>query len=281
MTAVDAKLPHAEVIGTPIAHSKSPLIHRFWLEQLHIPAHYEACHVMPAELADYLGLRRTEREWRGCNVTIPHKQAAATLVDVLDSRAAAVGAVNTILHEHDRTLLGTNTDVDGVAEAVAAGDWHGGPAVVLGAGGAARAAFAFLAEAGGDVCVLARDADKASRAAADCGLSARILPFAAGSGAFAGAGLLINATQLGMTGQAAMPGFVLDELDRMAPGAVVFDMVYAPLETELLAAARSRRLVPIDGLTMLIGQAATAFEKFFGRRPPRECDAELRRMLTA
>jgi shikimate dehydrogenase len=285
MTAVDAKLPHAEVIGTPIAHSKSPLIHGFWLERLHIPAHYEPCHVMPAELADYLGLRRTEREWRGCNVTIPHKEAAVLLVDVLDARASAVGAVNTILHQHDRTLLGTNTDVDGVAEAVAAGGWSrnetNGPAVVLGAGGAARAAFKFLAETGDEVRVLARDPAKARRAAADCGLSARIFPFAAASGAFAGASLLINATQLGMSGQQAMPGFVLDELAAMAPGGVVFDMVYAPLETKLLAAAHAAGLVPVDGLTMLIGQAATAFEKFFGRPPPRECDAELRALLTA
>jgi shikimate dehydrogenase len=281
MTAGDARLPYAEVIGTPIAHSKSPLIHGFWLHRLHIAAHYEPCHVMPAELADYLGLRRTERAWRGCNVTIPHKEAAVLQVDVLDERAAAVGAVNTIVHQHDRTLLGTNTDVDGVAEAVAAGRWSSGPAVVLGAGGAARAAFAFLAQAGAEVRVLARDPDKARRAATDCGLDAEVFPFAAASGAFAGAGLLINATQLGMSGQAAMPGFVLDELARMAPGAVVFDMVYAPLETDLLAAARARGLAAVDGLTMLIGQAATAFAKFFGHPPPREFDADLRDLLMA
>jgi shikimate dehydrogenase len=281
MSGADARLPQAEVIGTPIAHSKSPKIHGFWLEKLGIPATYRACHVMPAELVTYLGVRRNDASWRGCNVTIPHKESAALLVDSLDARAAAVGATNTILRQADGTLLGTNTDVDGVEEALCAGGWSGGPAVVLGAGGAARAAFRYLAGSDAEVRVLARDEAKARRALADCGLSARVDGFAAGSGALAGASLLINATQLGMTGQAPMPDFVLRELAAMAPAAVVFDMVYSPLETALLAAARAGGLTPVDGLTMLLGQAATAFEKFFGRSPPREFDTELRAMLTA
>jgi shikimate dehydrogenase len=281
MTALDAKLPHAEVIGTPIAHSKSPMIHGFWLGKLGIPAAYRACHVMPAELVTYLGVRRNDPSWRGCNVTIPHKESAALLVDSLDARAAAVGATNAILRQADGTLLGTNTDVDGVEEALRAGRWSGGPAVVLGAGGAARAAFRYLAGTDAEVRVLARDEAKARRALADCGLSAKVDGFAPGNDALAGASLLINATQLGMTGQAPMPDFVLGELAAMAAAAVVFDMVYAPLETSLLSAARTAGLAPVDGLTMLLGQAATAFAKFFGRSPPREFDAELRAMLTA
>lgn len=281
MTGGDAKLPHAEVIGTPIAHSKSPLIHGFWLEELGIAARYSRCHVMPAELATYLGVRRNDPSWRGCNVTIPHKESAALLVETLDARAAAVGATNTILRQRDGTLLGTNTDVDGVGEALAAGGWSGGDAVVLGAGGAARAAFKFLADADARVRVLARNPEKARGAAIDCGLAAEVEAFSPETLALRDATLLINATQLGMAGQEAMPAFVIDALTTMAPGAVVFDMVYAPLETALLSAADRHGLTPVDGLTMLIGQAATAFEKFFGRAPPRDRDAELRTLLTA
>ena len=275
----DAKVPRAEVIGCPISHSRSPAIHGFWLARCGLVARYEACHVMPAELVSYLGVRRHQADWRGCNVTIPHKETAALLVDALDARASAVGATNTILREADGSLLGTNTDVDGVAEALAGADVDG-PAVVIGAGGAARAAFVHLAASGRETRVLVRDPAKARRAVAECGLDAQIITLVPDSGGFADAALLINATQLGMSGQSAMPPFVLGDLWMMRPGALVFDMVYAPLETELLAAAAREGLRAVDGLTMLIGQAATAFEHFFGWSPPREHDAELRRMLT-
>ncbi len=272
--------PYAEVIGDPIAHSKSPLIHGYWLSKLGIDAEYRACHVIPAELATYLAARRADPWWRGCNVTIPHKESVMLLVDTLSPRAAAVGATNTVLRREE-TLLGMNTDIDGVEEAVRAGGWGGGPVVVLGAGGAARAAFKYLAGTDAQVRILARDDAKARRAVADCGLEAEIYDFVPDSRAFRGAALLVNATQLGMAGQNAMPQFVLDEMNLMEPASVVFDMVYAPLETSLLAAALDYDHIPIDGLTMLIGQAATAFENFFGRSPPRERDAELRGLLTA
>ena len=281
MTALDTRVPHAEVIGCPIAHSRSPAIHGFWLERLGIAARYQACHVMPAELVSYLGVRRNDPSWRGCNVTIPHKQTAALLVDSLDARAAAVGATNTILRQSDGALLGTNTDVDGIGEALDRAGWTGDTAVVLGSGGAARAAFAYLAAKSCDVRILARSNAKARAAAAECGLAAAVLPFAAGTGALSGASLLINATQLGMRGEPAMPDFVFDEIAAMDPGAVVFDMVYAPLVTGLLAAATHAGRRPVDGLAMLIGQAATAFTHFFGRPPPREHDAALRALLTA
>lgn len=129
--------------------------------------------------------------------------------------------------------------------------------------------------------VLARTPDKARRAAADCGLAVDVLPFAAGTGAFADATLVINATQLGMTGQQAMPGFVLEEVALLAPGALVFDMVYVPLETALLGAARAHGARTADGLLMLVGQAAVAFERFFGQPPPRQFDGELRERLLA
>jgi shikimate dehydrogenase len=273
---------HAEVIGDPIDHSKSPLIHNFWLGKLGLDAEYHACRVPPGELADYARRRRAVAEWRGCNVTIPHKQAIIPLVDEVEVGAAAIGAVNTVYRLADGRLGGANTDVDGVVEAIGPTVLPGRDAAVIGAGGAARAAFAFLARQGcASVRVLARNPDKAAQAAKDCGLAAEVLPFAARSGALDGAALLINATQQGMAGQDPMPGFVLEELAGMAAGALVFDMVYAPLETELLATARKLGLRTADGLLMLVGQAATAFELFFGQAPPRQHDAELRALLTS
>lgn len=275
-------LPYAEVIGDPIAHSKSPLIHTFWLEHLGLDADYRACRVPAADLPQYLAQRRADPDWRGCNVTIPHKEAVAPLLDAPDARASAIGAVNTIVHRPDGGLAGTNTDVDGIAAAVGGLALAGRTAAVIGAGGAARAAFAFLAAQDcREVRVLARSPDKAARAAAECGLAARIVPFAPGSGGFDGAALVVNATQLGMSGQDAMPGFVLDELTGTTGDALVFDMVYAPLDTALLQTARAQGLGTADGLVMLIGQAATAFERFFGVSPPREFDAELRALLTS
>ncbi len=273
---------YAEVIGDPISHSKSPLIHGFWLEKLGIAADYRACHVPSQDLPAYLASRRADPHWRGCNVTIPHKEAIGVLIDAPDAKALAIGAVNTVVPLPGGGLGGTNTDVDGVADAVGDLRLDGRHAVVIGAGGAARAAFAFLATRGcASVRVLARTPDKARRAAADCGLAVDVFPFAAGTGAFAAATLVINATQLGMTGQDAMPGFVLDELALLAPGALVFDMVYAPLETALLAAARAQGARTADGLLMLVGQAAVAFGRFFGQAAPRAFDAELRERLTA
>ena len=277
--------PYAEVIGDPIAHSKSPLIHTFWLDKLGLAERfaYRKTHVRPGELADFLAGRRADPLWRGCNVTIPHKEPVAQLVDELDAaKVKAIGAVNTVVPLGVGRLLGTNTDVDGVGEAVAAARLDGRAAVVLGAGGAGRAAFAWLKQAGcADVRVMARNAGKAQAAIAPSGLHAGLFPFAPDSGAFAGAALVINSTQLGMNGQEPMPAFVLDELAALAPDALVFDMVYAPLETALLKAARARGLATADGLEMLVGQAATAFEKFFGVAAPRQHDAELRGILTS
>lgn len=272
---------YAEVIGDPIAHSKSPLIHNFWLEKLGIDAEYRACHVRPENLAGYFSQRRADSLWRGCNITIPHKESVVPHLDSVDARALGVGAVNCAYRADKEHLGGINTDIDGIAEAVGGLQLSGRRAVVIGAGGAARAAFAFLAGYQGvSVTILARSPDKATRAARDCGLAAEVVPFEAQADAISGASLLINATQLGMTGQDAMPQFVLDQIDQLAGDALVFDMVYAPLETELLEAARRRNRKAVDGLVMLVGQAATAFEKFFDRPPPREHDAKLRDILT-
>lgn len=273
--------PYAEVIGDPISHSKSPLIHNFWLEKLGIDADYRACHVRPEELADYFDARRQDADWRGCNVTIPHKENVQAYLDGLDSKAQAVGAVNCVYRNADGLLVGTNTDVDGVGDALSGIGLAGQVACVIGAGGAARSAFSVLAgKQCGSVFLMARDPQKAVKVAQACGLPGVGTPLEAGTRALKEGMLLVNATQLGMTGQPAMPGFVLSELVDMAQGAAVFDMVYAPLETELLAAAKRAGLRTVDGLVMLIGQAASAFAHFFGKIPPRQHDDQLRRLLT-
>ncbi|MGE3690687.1 MAG: shikimate dehydrogenase, partial [Novosphingobium sp.] len=190
--------------------------------------------------------------------------------------------VITVYRGVDGELVGTNSDVDGVAEALTGLDLEGQEVAVIGAGGAARAAFAVLAERKcAAVHVLARNPEKAVKVADSCGVFGVGVALAADSAALYESMLLINATQLGMTGQERMPTFVLNELNELAEGALVFDMVYAPLETDLLAAARRKGLRTSDGLVMLVGQAAVAFGKFFGQPAPREHDAELRALLTA
>lgn len=272
--------PYAEVIGDPIAHSKSPLIHNFWLEKLGIDAEYRAKRVRGEELEFYFNARKQDRDWRGCNVTIPHKEQVFGFADIVDEAAQAIGASNCLFRDSEHRLIATNTDVEGVRAAIGVLSLAGADVCVLGGGGAARAAFHALKGSRCSLLVLARDPDKAARAAVEAGTSGRGVSLEAGNNALAGASLFINATQLGMVGQAAMPSHILSDLSDMAPGAMVFDMVYAPLETELLREARARGLVTVDGLEMLVAQAASAFELLFGQAPPREHDAELRRRLT-
>lgn len=272
--------PYAEVIGDPIAHSKSPLIHNFWLEKLGIDAEYRACHVRSEELADYFAQRRQDPDWRGCNVTIPHKEKVLVLADEIDANAKAVGASNCLSRDDKGRLVATNTDVVGVSEAIAHIDLVGVDVCVLGNGGAARAAFHALDDRRNYLLVLARNPEKAVQVSAEAGCPGTGVLLEPGNTALVGAELFINATQLGMVGQEAMPSFVLSDLADMNDDATVFDMVYAPLETELLAAARRRGLRTVDGLVMLVGQAAAAFERFFGQPAPREHDAELRALLT-
>jgi len=275
------KKVYAEVIGDPVSHSKSPAIHNFWLGKLGIDAEYRACHVRKPDLEGYFARRRADPAWRGCNVTIPHKELVAPWLERLDDRASAVGAVNTVYRDPDNRLLGTNTDVDGVADALASAGLPGVDVCVIGAGGAARSAFHHLSDKHCKVSVMARDPEKAAGIARECALDATVLPFRPGSSALCKADVLINATQLGMTGQDAMPEFLLEDVARLADNALVFDMVYVPLDTELLKRAKACGHRTADGLTMLIGQAASAFEKLFGTAPPRRYDTELRRLLTS
>ncbi len=280
---------YAEVIGDPIAQSKSPAIHKFWLGQLGIAADYRACHVTADGLADYFTARRTDPDWRGCNVTMPHKQAVMPLLAGLDPRAARVGAVNTVVRGPDGLLRGFNTDVPGFLEplkTLLAEPHLVRMARVFGAGGAARAIVTALADQGFTLVLAARDPGKARELLnelaprgehhtppldhfahpTDFAFDDRTQLF----------DLVVNASPLGMAGQ---PPLDLD-LSHIPPGSVVYDIVTHPLETPLLKAARGAGFSTIDGFAMLIGQAAAAFEMFFGEPAPRQHDIELRSLLT-
>ena len=266
--------PYAEVIGDPIAHSKSPLIHNFWLKALGIDAEYRATQVEPADLGDYFAERRDDPAWRGCNVTIPHKLAALDHVSDVGGVRDSIGAINTAFRDGN-AVIGTNTDAGGFYAPIAGLDLTGKPVAVIGAGGAARAVLFALSKLGvGRVTILNRSPLKAAALIAKFGLAGDALPLDAPLPPVA---LLVNASALGMTGQ---PPLELD-LSPLPQDAVVYDAVYAPLETPLLAAARARGLDAVDGLEMLVGQARIAFELFFGAAPPDDRDEELRALLTA
>ena len=268
-------VPFAEVIGDPIAQSKSPLIHRFWLESLGILGDYRAERVTEADLADYLAGRADDPAWRGCNVTMPLKHAVLDHVADPGDVRGSIGAANTVFRGQDGALLATNTDAAGFWAPLAEIDLAGQPVVVIGAGGAARAVLFALSRVGaGSVAVLNRSALKAAALLAQFGLKGDALPLTA---PLPPAALIVNASALGMTGQ---PPLALD-VSGQPEDCIVYDLVYSPLETPLLAAARARDLDTIDGLDMLIGQAAVAFELFFGAEPPRDRDDELRALLTA
>ncbi|WP_157215069.1 shikimate dehydrogenase family protein [Flavisphingomonas formosensis] len=273
--------PYAEVIGDPISHSKSPVIHQFWLRQLGIEGRYGSRRVTPAGLRTYFHVRGNDGAWMGCNVTIPLKEHVGSHLDRLSERARRVGAVNCV-HRDGRFLVGTNTDVAGVALAIA-GAAADRPACVIGAGGAARAALTALRERGhGDVRIVARDPAK-GRALLDLwGYDGAAVAIGDAASAFSEAGVVINASPLGMAGLAPMPLPVQQAIEGTAEGAVIFDMVYNPIDTALLAAARRRGRIAVDGLVMLVGQAREAFELFFGYSSPRDTasDAALRSLLT-
>jgi shikimate dehydrogenase len=280
---------YAEVIGDPIAQSKSPAIHGYWLEKLGLDAEYRACRITADGLGDYLAARRADSGWRGCNVTMPHKLAVMPLLDRLDPLAARIGAVNTIVREADGTLTGYNTDVAGFLEPLRerlARQHLFRMARVFGTGGAARAIVAALADEGFTIVLAGRDPAKAAALLGKLAPGEHHTPplhhFAEPTDfAFddrAGClDLIVNASPLGMAGQ---PSLAFD-LSHAPPGRVIYDIVTSPVDTALLRAARAAAFDTIDGLAMLIGQAAVAFEKFFGVAPPRsDGDAELRALLT-
>lgn len=282
--------PYAEVIGDPIIQSKSPAIHGFWLGKLGIDADYRATHVLPDGLDAYLASRRGDPDWRGCNVTMPHKQAVIPMLDRLDPLARKVGAVNTIVPE-DGALVGYNTDVPGFLEPLRHEldqIHYFRMARVLGTGGAARAIVTALAAEKMVIVLAGRDPAKA-RALLD-ELDPAGEHHVAPLDHFADAtdfafddrekclDLVVNASSLGMTGQ---PPLAFD-MSHAPPGSVFYDIVTSPLETDFLKAARSAGFRTVDGLSMLVGQADHAFRRFFGAIPPRgDADAQLRVLLEA
>ena len=266
---------YAEVIGHPIAHSKSPLIHQFWLKQLGIVAQYDAVDIAPEALADYFAERKNDPMWRGCNITIPHKIAALDHVADPGEIRNSIGAINVAFRDESGQLTGTNSDAGGFYGPISDLPLIGETVVVIGSGGAARAVLFALAQADvGEVVILARNVLRAAALLAHFGLKGRVLPMDA---RLPEAALLVNASPLGMKGQESL---ILD-LAPLADDALVYDLVYAPVETGLLKAARARELATVDGLEMLVGQAAIAFELFFGEPPPIDGEAELRAKLLA
>ena len=264
---------YAEVIGDPISHSKSPLIHRFWLQKLGIAADYRAHHVLAEDLPAYFADRLADPLWRGCNVTIPHKLAVLDHVTDPGGVRDTIGAANTIFRNGDGILQATNTDAAGFFGPISDMDWTGAPVVVIGSGGAARAVLFALAQADvGDVMLMARNPLKGAALLARFGLKGQVLGMSA---PLPPAALVVNCSPLGMTGQESL---ALD-LSPLPGDAWVYDLVYVPLETGLLKAAKQRGLETVDGLEMLVGQAALAFEMFYGVAPPADSDEELRAML--
>lgn len=280
--------PYAEVIGDPITQSKSPVIHNFWLKQLKIDAVYNACHVTEGDLAAYLADRRNDEAWRGCNVTMPHKQTVIPLLDRLDSGAERIGAVNTIVRERNGILVGRNTDAPGFLEPLR-------PlldkthlfrmARVLGTGGAARAIVTALADEHMVIVLAGRNPAKAralldeldpggEHHAVDIAHFESVTDFAFDDRAGC-LDLVVNASSLGMSGQPPL----LFDMSHAPPGSVFYDIVTSPLETDFLKAASAAGFRTVDGLSMLIGQADHAFAHFFGTRPPRDRDAHLRRAI--
>ncbi len=266
------------IIGHPVNHSRSPLIHGYWLARHGIDGTYGREDVGPDRLCDFLhGMEAAG--YAGGNVTVPHKEAVLHVLDHVSDAARAVGAVNTLWSENG-TLHGDNTDVTGFLAHLdaSAPDWSraAGKAAVLGSGGAARAVVHGLLGRGFKaIHVINRSRDRAEALAAHFGPSVIAGDWNARDHVLSGASLLVNTTSLGMAGQ---PPLTID-LSSLPPHAIVNDVVYVPLETPLLAAARARGLTGVDGLGMLLHQAVAGFERWFGVRP--QVTEELRDMVVA
>jgi shikimate dehydrogenase len=262
--------PYAEVIGDPIDHSLSPLIHTFWLEAAGVEARYGRRKVSRAELPAYVAEKRADPAWRGSNVTMPLKLDAVALADGAADWAVAAGAAN-VLMMRDGKLIAANTDVGAIAALLSQlhqAKARMGSVILLGNGGAARAALVALKLVGiANVRIQARDLGEATKLAVEFGLDVEPELFTA---PIVSDGL-INATPLGATGRDCLNC----DLEGMPPQGWVFDMVYDPVETPLIAAARANGLKAVDGLQMLVEQAATSFKLFFGKDAPRDRDAEL------
>lgn len=267
----------AGVMGWPIAHSRSPRIHHYWLARHGLRGAYVPFAVEPGKLEAALRAL-PPLGFAGCNLTIPHKERALAIMDRIDEEARRIGAVNCVIVEKDGTLTGRNHDAFGFVASLeeAAPDWraNAGAIVVIGAGGAARAVLAGVTGAGAkEIRLFNRTLERAQKLAHDFGPCVSAHKWEEREAGLAGAGLLVNATSLGMVGH----GPLELSLGDLPLDALVADIVYAPLETALLADARARGNRAVDGLGMLIHQARPAFRDWFGIMP--EATPELRALL--
>lgn len=261
------RIPLAGVIGSPIAHSKSPQLHRHWLKTYGIPGHYIPMDVGTDDLEDVLKTL-PKMGFVGANVTIPHKETVMQYADLVTDRAILIGAANTLIFRKDGKIHADNTDGYGFLENLKAGapKWNprSGPAAVFGAGGAARAIISSLLEAGVPEIMLSnRTRVRAEQLQRDFGGRVRVYDWVQAGNMVDDATLLVNTTSLGMIGKSEMRV----PLDGLRAHTVVNDLVYAPLKTKLLATAEEAGCVTVDGLGMLLHQAVPAFERWFGRRP--------------
>lgn len=269
----------AGVMGWPVAHSRSPTIHNYWIKKYGLNGAYVQLPVAPGKLPEAVrGL--VALGFKGCNITIPHKVDALQLVDEVDGMAKRMGAMNTIVVQPDGSLKGFNNDGFGYIQSLldAQPGWRAdaGPITVLGAGGAARAVVLSLADRGAnEIRLLNRTFDKAQTLANEFGAPVKALPWEERHAALADVALLVNTTSQGMHGQ---PDLEL-KLDLLPKHALVSDVIYVPLETPLLLAARQRGNPTVNGLGMLLNQARPAFNAWFGVMP--EITGELKQALIA
>jgi shikimate dehydrogenase len=261
------QIPLAGVIGSPIAHSKSPQLHRHWLKTYGISGHYIPMDVSNDNLKNVL---RTlpQMGFVGVNITIPYKEKVMDIADLVTDRAILIGAANTLIFRKDGKIHADNTDGYGFIENLKAGapQWNprSGPAAVLGAGGAARAVISSLLEAGvPEIKLSNRTRVRADKLKQDFGSRIRVYEWVQAGNMMDDADLLVNTTSLGMIGKSELRV----PLDGLHSSTIVTDLIYAPLKTKLLATAEEYGCVTVDGLGMLLHQAVPAFERWFGRRP--------------
>ena len=272
-------VPLAGVIGNPIGHSRSPLMHKHWLRRYDLRGDYVPLHVAEGDLERVV--RTLPRMgFVGANVTLPHKTAVLQIADHLSDRAVLIGAANTLTFRDDGSIFADNTDGYGFMANVRQGapgwDPKSGPALVLGAGGAARAIIVALADAGVPQILLAnRTRAKAEALKSDFGQRIRIVDWVQVGNVVEDAAIMINTTSLGMTGQPALRV----PLDNLQSDTVVTDIVYSPLQTPLLQTAAAMGCVTVDGLGMLLHQGVPGFERWFGKRP--DVDDALRAAVLA
>lgn len=270
----DVKIPLAAVIGHPIAHSKSPDVHGYWLRKYGIAGHYIPLDIAPDKLTELLP-RLPDLGFVGANVTIPHKETVMNIADKITDRATLIGAANTLIFRKNGRIVADNTDGYGFIENIrqTVPNWNpkSGPAVVFGAGGAARAVLASLLDVGVPRIMLTnRTRERAENLRADFGNRIEVVDWVHAGNILDDAKLVVNTTSLGMTGHREMR----IPLDGLKPGTIVNDLVYSPLRTGLLATADEKGCRVVDGLGMLLHQAVPGFERWFGKRP--EVDENVR-----